>query len=254
MTTLVLGKGGATELSALRLWQGRKTDLPLTTEGENSAGDFAVKVSQCGIEVIVSSKLLRCFQTAEIVAEKLGVDSENVVNEPLLDQRAIDPFEGLKQEVVDNFYKKATGDFEKRNADELFEDRFVEGIRTMSFEALKETYSSLTHIPESDFDPKVAFEKHTIEEIKEYLISGIETNRQLIERVKQIFAEIVERYPGKTIYIVTHTDLIRTAIRIFRNKPITKDWKVKDHAFAVIEVDSEGKYTVLRKVDFEKRK
>ncbi|MDP9093087.1 MAG: bifunctional RNase H/acid phosphatase [Actinomycetota bacterium] len=73
-TRLLLGRHGSTEHSAERRFSGRN-ELPLSELGRGQAVALASRLASVGtISAIVSSPLLRCVQTAEAVAARLGLD------------------------------------------------------------------------------------------------------------------------------------------------------------------------------------
>ncbi len=70
-TATLLLRHGQTELSTERRFAGRG-DIPLTKEGVRQAGLAARRLTDSGIDVIVSSPLQRARRTAEAVAEATG--------------------------------------------------------------------------------------------------------------------------------------------------------------------------------------
>jgi probable phosphoglycerate mutase len=85
VTTLLLVRHGETDWNAERRWQGH-ADIPLNERGRNQARALAEELAAGErIEIIYSSDLARARQTAEIVADRLGVE---LVLEP--DLREID--------------------------------------------------------------------------------------------------------------------------------------------------------------------
>ncbi|MGH3549376.1 MAG: bifunctional RNase H/acid phosphatase [Pseudonocardiaceae bacterium] len=72
-TRLLMLRHGQTERSAQRRYSGR-TDLPLTELGERQAAAAAARLAHTkGVAAVVSSPLLRARQTAQPVADALGV-------------------------------------------------------------------------------------------------------------------------------------------------------------------------------------
>jgi len=57
-----------------------KTELPLTKKGEKQIQEVAEKLKEEQIDLIVSSDILRCKQTAELIGKKLGI-------QPIFDPR-----------------------------------------------------------------------------------------------------------------------------------------------------------------------
>jgi probable phosphoglycerate mutase len=71
----VLVRHGSSEHSLERRFSGRN-ELPLSEIGEQQATRLAMRARQWSPDVIVSSPLLRCTQTAEAIAERVGVPVE----------------------------------------------------------------------------------------------------------------------------------------------------------------------------------
>lgn len=74
-TNLVLLRHGQTPLSLERRFAGRG-DIPLTDEGHQQAAAAARRLASWEIDVVVSSPLRRCRDTAAHVAELLGLSVE----------------------------------------------------------------------------------------------------------------------------------------------------------------------------------
>ena len=72
-TTTLLLRHGQTEMSAERRFAGRG-DIPLTSTGVQQAAAVAVRLAdRGGIDVVLTSPLLRALRTAEAVAHAVGV-------------------------------------------------------------------------------------------------------------------------------------------------------------------------------------
>ena len=72
-TTTLLLRHGQTEMSAERRFAGRG-DIPLTSTGVEQAAAAAVRLAdRGGIDVVLTSPLLRALRTAEAVAHAVGV-------------------------------------------------------------------------------------------------------------------------------------------------------------------------------------
>lgn len=71
---------GESEANVAGVFAGQKDDTPLTTLGREQAQQAAQQVIDQGIKVekIISSKLLRAKQTAEIVSKAIGYDSNKI--------------------------------------------------------------------------------------------------------------------------------------------------------------------------------
>jgi probable phosphoglycerate mutase len=75
VTTILLARHGETDWNNERRWQGH-TDRPLNELGREQARRLADSLTDREIEAIYSSDLLRAHQTAQIVAEPLGLTVE----------------------------------------------------------------------------------------------------------------------------------------------------------------------------------
>jgi broad specificity phosphatase PhoE len=91
VTTLLLVRHGETDWNAEGRLQGH-TDTPLNELGRRQARTLADEVAGDGIEAVYSSDLARARETAEIVAERLGLA---VVLDPDLRERDWGTWEGL---------------------------------------------------------------------------------------------------------------------------------------------------------------
>lgn len=71
-----LFRHGETDLNAEKRFQGQSCNIGLNEGGRQQAAAFADTLKNKNIEVVVSSPLLRAWETAEIIAGKLGVPLE----------------------------------------------------------------------------------------------------------------------------------------------------------------------------------
>jgi probable phosphoglycerate mutase len=78
-TRLVLVRHGSTEHSLERRFSGRN-ELPLSEIGESQAARLAMRARRWSPDVIVSSPLVRCTQTADVIAERVGLPVEVVAD------------------------------------------------------------------------------------------------------------------------------------------------------------------------------
>ena len=93
--TIFLVRHGETEWNRIGRWQGR-TDIPLSEVGRAQALALAARLRDRGISQIYASDLSRARETAEIVAQALGV--MRVECDPRLRERGFGCFEGLTRE------------------------------------------------------------------------------------------------------------------------------------------------------------
>jgi probable phosphoglycerate mutase len=100
-TRLILVRHGSTAHSAEKRFSGRN-ELPLSDVGRAQATALADRLGRIGtVEAIASSPLLRCRQTAEAVATKLGLAVEVIDDLAEVDFGA---WEGLTFAEVENAY------------------------------------------------------------------------------------------------------------------------------------------------------
>ena len=94
---LYVARHGQTQWNAENRICGR-TDLPLTETGIAQAEGLAEKAAPLGIDLIISSPMLRAHHMAQIVAERCG--AEVMVDERLIEQN-YGIFEGLDRKNPD---------------------------------------------------------------------------------------------------------------------------------------------------------
>lgn len=111
MTTLLLVRHGETDWNAARRIQG-STDIPLNDTGRAQARETAAILAErfSGLRpLVVSSDLSRARETAEIIADALGVDLAHAY--PELRERAYGVAEGLSIEE----YHERFGAWDREN-------------------------------------------------------------------------------------------------------------------------------------------
>ena len=104
---IYLLRHGATDWADEGRVQGH-TDIPLNAHGKSqaaSAGCFFARINE-QIDIIVSSPLLRAFQSAEIVADKIGYGKEKIQIESAFIERCFGYMEGLTPPEWANFTDK----------------------------------------------------------------------------------------------------------------------------------------------------
>ncbi len=92
---IYLARHGETEWNRVGRWQGA-TDIPLSDVGRAQAGDLAAKLRGRGIARVHASSLSRALETAQIVAQRLGLPAPAV--DERLRERGYGVFEGLTRE------------------------------------------------------------------------------------------------------------------------------------------------------------
>ncbi|MFE4195567.1 histidine phosphatase family protein [Paenarthrobacter sp. NPDC056912] len=93
LTTFALVRHGQTDWNAERRLQGA-TDIPLNDVGRGQARDAVAFLSDHQWDAVVSSPLGRAAETAEIIADGLGLTVSRLV--PELTERSFGPAEGLQ--------------------------------------------------------------------------------------------------------------------------------------------------------------
>jgi probable phosphoglycerate mutase len=75
MTTILLARHGETDWNSERRWQGHE-DRPLNEVGRAQARELADSLADHAIDVVYSSDLVRARETAQIVADRVGLAVE----------------------------------------------------------------------------------------------------------------------------------------------------------------------------------
>ena len=100
MTTLLLARHGETDWNGERRWQGHY-DQPLNDTGRDQAAELAASLAGTPIAAIYSSDLVRARETAEIVAERLGL---NVVVDAGLREVDVGNWSGVTHDEIRQLY------------------------------------------------------------------------------------------------------------------------------------------------------
>jgi broad specificity phosphatase PhoE len=90
---------GETDWNAAGKIQG-KTDIPLNDNGREQAHNTAQLLKRHDIDVIVSSPLKRAVETAETIADFLGINDE-VITDSRISERDFGDYEGLLIQEID---------------------------------------------------------------------------------------------------------------------------------------------------------
>lgn len=151
-TKFIITRHGLTDWNGENRIQGT-TEVPLDESEVQSTYNLAQQLKQDGIEIIISSPLMRAKQSAEIYATELGI--------PMI--------------VEERLHERHYGVFEGRLVSEL-----------------KKTNPDYYH-------NKIA-----------YPIPGAETYDAVAERLKLWLKEVLAKYPGKKVLVVTHNAVMRT--------------------------------------------
>ena len=94
MTTLLIVRHGETDWNRDARWQGH-ADTPLNERGREQARELAASID--GVDAIYSSDLARARETAEILAERLGLE---VQADARLRERGFGAWEGLTHDDI----------------------------------------------------------------------------------------------------------------------------------------------------------
>lgn len=90
-TTLTLVRHGESDWNATRRTQGQDDRAQLSARGREQAREVAATLRDGGFDLVVTSDLARARETADIIADTLGVP---VVTDPLLRERCFGVLEG----------------------------------------------------------------------------------------------------------------------------------------------------------------
>lgn len=136
MKTIYFVRHGETQSNIDKLFSGSIDNPPLTKKGLEQAKEAGEKLIMLDkVDLVVSSPLLRARDTAKIIAEEVGYDSNNIVYNELLVERSFGFYDGKprdeynlddenstvqdKGESVKDFYHRAIQAFDwLKNRDE----------------------------------------------------------------------------------------------------------------------------------------
>lgn len=97
---VVFIRPGETDWNRMRRWQGQVA-VPLNEHGRAQAQRLALFIQPLGVKALYTSDLRRAMDTAEILAESIGVVP---VSDKRLRERHIGEWQGLTQEEVISWY------------------------------------------------------------------------------------------------------------------------------------------------------
>ncbi|MHB8641805.1 MAG: histidine phosphatase family protein [Gaiellaceae bacterium] len=110
MTEFLLVRHGETDWNRERRFQGH-ADEPLNELGREQARDLAHELARERIDAIYSSDLARARETAEIVAERVGVP---VVTDPALREIDVGEWQGLTWPEIEQRFPEGTRNWHER--------------------------------------------------------------------------------------------------------------------------------------------
>lgn len=93
-TKVVLVRHGETDWNVARRYQGT-SDVPLNETGRRQARLVAKAIGQDGWDVIISSPLSRAMDTARVIADVAGIDRNEIIPDPDVQERGYGAAEGL---------------------------------------------------------------------------------------------------------------------------------------------------------------
>lgn len=121
MRTLYFVRHGESEHNVDGLFAG-DTNTPLTARGIDQAKQGGEKAKHLGIDLIISSPLARAYDTAKIMAQQMGYETDKIMLSDLLKERYYGTAEGTPYSVD----KDHLNNFEHYETDEEIEARAKE--------------------------------------------------------------------------------------------------------------------------------
>lgn len=94
MKTIYFVRHGEAEGNVLGITAGSEIDTPLTSKGRTQASRIIKDLANRKVDLIVSSPLSRAFDTATIVARKIGYSPEKIITSPYFAERSIGSMAG----------------------------------------------------------------------------------------------------------------------------------------------------------------
>ncbi|MBK5215366.1 MAG: class I tRNA ligase family protein [Candidatus Pacebacteria bacterium] len=115
-------------------------DDKLTTLGLEQVNTSAKKIKDKNIDIIISSPFVRTRETAEVLADKIGFNKDNIIFDDRLHEMSVPMYEGKKWDEYHMDYPKTVENFSKApEGNESYEDV---RRRSMSFlYEIEKTYS-----------------------------------------------------------------------------------------------------------------
>jgi 2,3-bisphosphoglycerate-dependent phosphoglycerate mutase len=126
-TRIILARHGETDWNRERRWQGH-SDRPLNDTGREQAEALAAQLADEPIAAVYSSDLMRAYETARIVSERLGLD---VVTVPGLRERRFGSWEGLQDVDVERLFPGINGPPDGESRAEML-DRVLDSLESIA--------------------------------------------------------------------------------------------------------------------------
>ena len=141
LTTFALVRHGQTDWNAERRLQGA-TDIPLNDVGRGQARDAVAILAPYEWDAIVSSPLSRAAETADIIAEGLGLTVSRRV--PELTERSFGPAEGM-QAGPELDALRVPGGFKGAESEDEAADRGIAALEALAEEFRGQRLLVVTH-------------------------------------------------------------------------------------------------------------
>lgn len=141
LTTFALVRHGQTDWNAERRLQGA-TDIPLNDVGRGQARDAVAVLAPYEWDAIVSSPLSRAAETADLIAEGLGLSVSRRV--PELTERSFGPAEGM-QAGPELDALRIPGGFKGAESEEEAADRGLAALESLAEEFRGQRLLVVTH-------------------------------------------------------------------------------------------------------------
>jgi len=148
--TIFLARHGETEWNRVGRWQG-STDIPLSEVGRAQARHLAERLRNRDVTEVFTSDLSRARETAEIVAQALGVTRIRV--DPRLRERGFGCFEGLTREECEERHTEVWARY-------LADRRTVPPGAEAQEQVVARVVAALTAVAESDLTGHVLVVSH----------------------------------------------------------------------------------------------
>ncbi|MGX5715755.1 histidine phosphatase family protein [Arthrobacter sp. MAHUQ-56] len=141
LTTFALVRHGQTDWNAERRLQG-STDIPLNDIGRGQARDAVAVLAPYEWDAIVSSPLSRAAETADLIAEGLGLTVSRRV--PELTERSFGPAEGM-QAGPELDALRVPGGFKGAESEDEAADRGIAALEALAEEFRGQRLLVVTH-------------------------------------------------------------------------------------------------------------
>ena len=141
LTTFALVRHGQTDWNAERRLQGA-TDIPLNDVGRGQARDAVAVLAPYEWDAIVSSPLSRAAETADLIAEGLGLTVSRRV--PELTERSFGPAEGM-QAGPELEALRVPGGFKGAESEDEAADRGIAALEALAEEFRGQRLLVVTH-------------------------------------------------------------------------------------------------------------